>query len=148
MSAKSFVDTNILVYAHDAAAGRKHRVAKALVEALWNSRLGVVSTQVLQELVVNLRRKTANPLDARTTRELVSDYLSWEVVINDGESVLEALDIESRYQVSFWDALIIQAASASGAETLLSEDLSDGQKYGDVTVRNPFRSGQGTVNEA
>jgi predicted nucleic acid-binding protein len=76
MSAKYFVDTNILMYAHDASAGAKHERAKALVEALWRSRAGVVSIQVLQELVVNLRRKAARPLDTRATREVVADYLT------------------------------------------------------------------------
>jgi predicted nucleic acid-binding protein len=139
MSARYFVDTNILMYAHDSGAGEKHARAKALVEALWEARSGVVSTQVLQDLAVNLRRKARKPLDARTTREIVSDYLSWYVVVNGGDSILEALDIESRYHVSFWDALIIQAAQAAGAEILYSEDLSDGQRYGGVTVESPFR---------
>ena len=75
MSDRYFVDTNILMYAHDTAAGEKHERAKALVEELWESRSGVVSTQVLQELAVNLRRKAKKPLDAKATRDIVSDYL-------------------------------------------------------------------------
>lgn len=138
MSDRYFVDTNILMYAHDTAAGEKHERAKALVEELWEARSGVVSTQVLQELAVNLRRKAKNPLNAKATRELVSDYLAWHVVVNRGDSILEALDLEARYQVSFWDALVIQAAHAAGAEILYSEDLSDGQRYGTVQVRNPL----------
>lgn len=140
MSDRYFVDTNILMYAHDSAAGEKHDKAKALVEALWETRTGVVSTQVLQELAVNLRRKAKKPLDAKATRELVSDYLSWQIVVNDGGSILEALDLEARYRISFWDALVIQAAQASGAEILYSEDLSDGQIYGIVRVINPLRA--------
>jgi len=66
------------------------------VENLWNSGAGVVSTQALQELAVNLRRKAKNPLDARATREVVSDYLAWQVVVNGGDAVLEALDLEAR----------------------------------------------------
>jgi predicted nucleic acid-binding protein len=139
MSAKYFVDTNILMYAHDTAAGEKHVRAKAVVEELWRDRTGVVSTQVLQELSVNLRKKVRRPLDARATRDIVADYLTWHVVINGGESILEAIDLESRYQISFWDALIIHAAHASGAEIVYSEDLSDGQTYGDVRVMNPLR---------
>jgi predicted nucleic acid-binding protein len=140
MSDRYFVDTNILMYAHDAAMGEKHEKAKALVEKLWETRSGVVSTQVLQELAVNLRRKAKKPLDARSTRDVVSDYLAWQVVVNGGDSILEALDVEARYQVSFLDALVIQAAQAGGAETLYSEDLSDGQYYGGVRVRNPFKA--------
>lgn len=138
MSDRFFVDTNVLMYAHDTAAGEKHHRAKALVEELWETRAGVVSTQVLQELAVNLRRKAKKPLDAKATRDVVFDYLSWRVVVNGTESILEALDFEARYQVSFWDALVIQAAHAAGVETLYSEDLSDGQRYGDVIVKNPF----------
>jgi predicted nucleic acid-binding protein len=139
MSDKFFVDTNILMYAHDTSAGAKHERAKALLEELWRDRTGVVSTQVLQELAVNLRRKASRPLDAKATREIIVDYLTWHVVINGGESLLEALDLEARYQVSFWDALVLHAAQTSGAEVLYSEDLSDGQTYGSVRVTNPFK---------
>ena len=138
MSAKYFVDTNILMYAHDTTAGVKHERAKTIVEDLWRERSGVVSTQVLQELAANLRRKAGRPLDAKSTREIVSDYMAWEVVTNTGESILDALEIEQRYRVSFWDALIIQAADASAASVLYSEDLSSGQVYGSVEVVNPF----------
>jgi predicted nucleic acid-binding protein len=138
MSDRCFVDTNILMYAHDSASGEKHEKAKALVETLWETRSGVVSTQVLQELAVNLRKKAKKPLDAKATRDVVSDYLAWQVVVNKGESILEALDLEARYKVSFWDALVIQAAQASGAKILYSEDLSDGQWYGTVQVRDPL----------
>ena len=140
MSDKYFVDTNILMYAHDTAAGAKHERAKTLVEELWRERTGVVSTQVLQELTVNLRRKAGKPLDARATREVIADYLTWQVVVNSGESILGALDLEQRHRISFWDALIVQAAEASGASVLYSEDLSDGQRYGAVEVVNPLVS--------
>jgi predicted nucleic acid-binding protein len=140
MSDKYFVDTNILMYAHDTSAGEKHARAKALVEELWRDRTGVVSTQVLQELAVNLRKNAKKPLDAKATRNVVADYLAWQVVVNSGESILEALDLEARYRISFWDALVVQAAQASGAEILYSEDLSDGQTYGTVRVINPLRA--------
>jgi predicted nucleic acid-binding protein len=140
MSDRYFVDTNILMYAHDADAGVKHERARTLVEELWRTRSGVVSTQILQELVVNLRRKTRNPLGAKAIRDIITDYLSWHVVANDGDSILEAVDVQERYQISFWDALVIQAALASCAEVLYSEDLSDGQFYGSVQVINPLRS--------
>jgi len=138
MSAKYFVDTNILIYAHDVSAGEKHERAKALVEELWRDRTGIVSTQVLQELAVNLRRKSRRALDVQATREIIADYLTWQVVVNGGESILDALDFESRYQLSFWDALVVQAAHASGAEILYSEDLSAGQRFGSVRVVNPL----------
>lgn len=138
MNDKYFVDTNILMYAHEAAAGQKHDRAKRLLEELWRTRSGVISTQVLQELCVNLRRKASRPLDLKATREIVADYLSWEVVVNSGASVLEALEIEGRYGISFWDALVIQAAESAGATVLYSEDLSDRQVYGSLRVVNPL----------
>ena len=126
MSAKCFVDTNILMYAHDTAAGETHERARALVEGLWQARTGVVSTQVLQELIVNLRRKAAKPLDPAAAREVVVDYLAWKVVVNSGESILHALDLEQQHRISFWDALIVHAAEVSGSSVLYSEDLSHG----------------------
>jgi predicted nucleic acid-binding protein len=140
MSDRYFLDTNILMYAHDTAAGDKHARAKALVEDLWQNRSGVVSTQVLQELAVNLRRKAGRPPDARATREIIADYLTWQVVVNGGESILDALDLSERYQISFWDALVLHAAQTSGAEILYSEDLSHGQTYGSVRVINPLQA--------
>lgn len=138
MRDRFFVDTNILVYAHDASAGVKHERARRLVEQLWLDRSGVVSTQVLQELAVTLRKKSGVPLGPRETRELVRDYTAWQVVVNDAASIIEALEIEERFQLSFWDALIVQAAQSCGAPTLYSEDLSDGQKYGTTQVVNPL----------
>ena len=139
MSDKFFVDTNILVYAHDSAQGEKHKRAQALVQTLWESGDGVLSTQVLQELCVNLRRKSAPPPSVEETRKLIEDYSTWDVVVNTAESVLQALDFESRYQISFWDALIIQAATTCEATIVYSEDLADGQTYGAVRVVNPLK---------
>lgn len=138
MSDRFFVDTNILMYAHDRAAGQKHERARLLIEKLWDSGGGVLSTQVLQELCVNLRRKASHPLSLEQTRNLLQDYLSWEIVINTADSVMEALTIEQRYNISFWDALIIQAAGTSGATVVYSEDLADGQTYGPLRVVNPL----------
>lgn len=139
MSDRYFVDTNILVYAHDRSAGAKHERARSLVAGLWASREGVLSTQVLQELAVNVRRKATRPLSPEETRDLVADYLSWEIVVNTADSVVEALELESRYRISFWDAMIVRAAQVAGAGTLYSEDLADGQAYGSVRVVNPLR---------
>jgi len=138
MNGRYFVDTNILMYAHDTTAGAKHQRARALVEELWRDRSGVVSTQVLQELCVNLRRQAGRPLDSKATRDIVADYLSWRVVVNGGDSILEALELQERYQISFWDALVVGAAESSGADVLYSEDFSDGQSYGSVRAVNPL----------
>ena len=117
MSDKCFVDTNILMYAHDASAGAKHDRAKALVEELWRDRTGVVSKQVLQELAVNLRRKAGRPLDAKATRDIVTDYLTWQVVVHSGESILDALDLEARYRISFWDRVVNPVRARARVET-------------------------------
>ena len=138
MSDKCFVDTNILVYAHDRSAGLKHQRAQMLLEQLWDSGQGVLSTQVLQELCINLRRKASQPLPVEEVRQLIRDYSTWEIVTNTAESVLQALDIEVRYKTSFWDALIFQAAESSGASILYSEDLATGQRYGAIQVVNPL----------
>ena len=140
MSDKAFVDTNILVYAHDRSAGAKFERAHALVEKLWESNRGVLSTQVLQEFCVNVRRKFSVPFSIAETQSAIEDFLSWEIVVNTPASILRALEIESRHNVSFWDALILQAAESSGAEVLYSEDFSNGQNYGSVRVINPLIS--------
>lgn len=138
MSDKFFVDTNILVYAHDRSAGVKHQRAQMLLEQLWNSGQGVLSTQVLQELCVNLRRKVSPPLPVEEVRLLIRDYATWEVVSNTPESILQALDIENRFRTSFWDALILQAAESAGASILYSEDLATAQHYGSIQIVNPL----------
>jgi len=138
MSDRVFLDTNILVYAHEPESGIKHERARALIEKLWNTGAGVLSTQVLQELCVNLRRKMAKPWTLEETRNLILDYMDWQIVVNTPDSVIEALAIETRFQISFWDALIVHAAERSGAAILYSEDFSDGQTYGSVRVVNPL----------
>ena len=138
MADKNFVDTNILIYAHDTSTGMKHQRARRLVEGLWTSGQGVLSTQVLQELCVNLRRKVARPLAVDEIRRLIHDYMSWQVVVNTAEDVIQALEIEVRYKTSFWDALILEAAERAGAAILYSEDLAVKQRYGAVKVVNPL----------
>lgn len=138
MAEKYFVDTNILIYAHDRSAGIKHERARQLIESLWTSGQGVLSTQVLQELCVNLRRKVARPLAVDEVRQLIDDYRTWEIVVNDAEAIVQALEIEVRYKTSFWDALILQAAEQAGTAVLYSEDLAGRQSYGTVRVVNPL----------
>lgn len=139
MSDRVFVDTNILVYAHDSTAQTKHERARELIEQLWRDRRGVISTQVLQELYVNVRRKAKRPLSLSYATEILEDYAVWEIVVNDTDSILEAVALEHRFQLSFWDALIVRAATEANVELLYSEDLNHGQLYGAVRVCNPFR---------
>jgi predicted nucleic acid-binding protein len=140
MSGEAFVDTNLLVYAHDTHAGPKSIRAQELLTQLWRDRRGVLSTQVLQEFCVNVRRKFQQPMTTEQVREAVLVYANWRVVVNTGNSVLRAFEVEQRYQISFWDAMIVQAAESAGCEVLYSEDLSHGQEYGGVRVVNPFLS--------
>ena len=138
MNDRIFVDTNVLVYAHDTSVGRKHEIASSLIEKLWNDRSGVLSTQVLQELYVNVRRTAFNPRDFAEARQLIEDYMAWQVIISDSRAILEALEFEKRYQISFRDALIVQAANTAEVGVLFTEDLNHGQRYGEVTALNPF----------
>ena len=138
MTVKTFVDTNILVYAYDRGAGDKHAQARRTIGRLWAEGSGALSTQVLQEFYINVRRKAQRPISISSARSLVADYMAWDPVVNDGTSILEAIDAERRYKISFWDALIIVAAQKSEADVILSEDFSHGQKYGSVRVLNPF----------
>jgi predicted nucleic acid-binding protein len=133
-----FVDTNILIYAYDVTAGQKHAIASNILADLWNARLGVVSTQVLQEFFVNVVHKIQRPIDIRLAKDIVRDLLKWHIVVNNGESILEAIDIHERYGYSFWDAMIIAAAIKGGAAVLMTEDLQDGQTIGGVSIKNPF----------
>ncbi len=142
MIVKTFVDTNVLVYAYDRASGWKHGRARDLVEKLWNEGSGILSTQVLQELYVNVRRKARPSVPQEEARTLVADYLAWDPVVNDGAAVLEAVDVGHRHQLSFWDALIVVAARKGGASVIYSEDLNHGQMFGSVQVLNPFNEAE------
>ncbi len=135
---KLFVDTNIIIYAYDITAGNKHKIAADILGDLWNSGLGVVSTQVLQEFFVNVVRKIPRPVDIKLAKDIIRDFLKWNVVINNGESILDAIDICERYGYSFWDSMIIEAAIKGGAKFLISEDLQDGRMINGITIRNPF----------
>ena len=135
---KIFVDTNILVYAHDTSSGSKGLKAREILLDLWESRRGVLSTQVLQEFYVVVTRKIPKPLEPGRAREIVESLLYWDVVVNDPEAVLEAIDLSEKHRLSFWDALVVQAAVVAGAEVLLSEDLNPGQVIEGVRVENHF----------
>lgn len=135
---KTFVDTNVLLYAYDAEAGPKREVARSLVTELWNTRRGVVSTQVLQELYVNVTRKLGQPLERSAARELVRSYLAWPVHRVEPADVISAAELEDRHRLSFWDALIIVAAQRSVARRLVSEDLQAGRQIAGLSIQNPF----------
>jgi predicted nucleic acid-binding protein len=135
---KFFVDTHLLVYAYDSSAGKKWRTSLEVLSLLWIHRTGVLSTQVIQELFVSLTQKVKNPILPETAKEIISDLLRWPLVVNDGENILRAVDLQIKYHFSFWDSLILQAAITSKSEFLLSEDFQDGQVIESVTILNPF----------
>jgi predicted nucleic acid-binding protein len=135
---KFFVDTNLLVYAYDSSAGKKWKSSLEVLSLLWIHRTGVLSTQVIQELFVSLTQKVKNPILPETAKEIISDLLRWPLVVNDGENILRAVDLQIKYHFSFWDSLILQAAMTSKSEFLLSEDFQDGQVIESVTIINPF----------
>ena len=133
-----FCDTNVIVYAYDSTAGAKHDRAQALLERLWLDGKGALSVQVLQELFVTLTRKVARPVDPGEARAIVADLATWSLVQPAASDVLAAIDATIRWQLPFWDAMILTAAQRAGAAVLWSEDFSDGQRFDAVTVRNPF----------
>ena len=138
MNDRVFVDTNILVYAHDIDAGNKYEQAAALVSDLWESRNGVLSTQVLQEFYVTLTRKVSSPLSRLEARKLLQKYSNWHVVLNDPSIISQASEIEESYSISFWDALIVSAAYSQNVPTILTEDLTHGQIIEGILIENPF----------
>jgi predicted nucleic acid-binding protein len=134
----TFVDTNILVYAEDRDAGIKHTIARDLVANLWRSEQGVLSVQVLQEFFVTVTRKVPRPLGPEKALAIVEQYLTWRVVANTGDLLLAAIRRASGLSVSFWDALILEAASLARCDCLWTEDLKHGQRIGELIIVNPF----------
>ena len=134
----TFVDTNILVYAHDRDAGARHERAAECIATLWEHQNGSISTQVLQEFYVTVTRKIPNPVIASRARSIIRLYGQWGLVTNDLETILQACEFQEKHLLSFWDAMIIAAAVRGGAEILLTEDLNDGQLIEGVRVVNPF----------
>jgi predicted nucleic acid-binding protein len=133
-----FVDSNVLVHAHDLDARNKRERARDIVRELWENRSGFLSTQVLQEFYVNVTRKIERPLTKSKARELTRNYSLWKTEIIESADVFRASELEESSRISFWDALIIVAASKAGASLVLSEDLNPGQTIAGVTVENPF----------
>lgn len=133
-----FVDTNILVYAYDLDAGAKRMIAKQLLRELWQAEKAVLSPQVLQEFYVTVTRKLSKPMARQDARDIVRTYQAWSLYSPTAADVIAASQLEENHQLSFWDALIVIAAQVSGTTQLLSEDMQDGQRFGRVTITNPF----------
>jgi predicted nucleic acid-binding protein len=137
MYVKSFVDTNVLVYAHDVDQKEKHLIARRILIELLSTRSGALSPQVLQEFYVNITRKVAKPLTKHAAREIVGDFSVWCIDTTAAE-VATAFRIEDESKISFWDALICDSALKSGSKVILSEDLNAAQKIAGIRIGNPF----------
>lgn len=138
MSGKVFVDSNVLIYAHDKDAGIRQRQASQRLKALWESQAGLLSTQVLQEFYVNVTRKIKTPLAHGVAREVIRNYGLWVESPITPSTVIRASEITETWQLAFWDSMIVAAAEQDGAAELLSEDLNHGQVIAGVRIVNPF----------
>lgn len=139
MIAPVFVDSNILLYRHDLAAGSKQVLAAEWLSHLWRSGRGRVSWQVLEEFYVNATLKLKPGLPREIARAEVLDLTEWTPVPIDTRSLSLAWEVQDRFRLSFWDSLIVAAARIAGCGSLLTEDLQAGQDLGGVVVVNPFQ---------
>lgn len=137
MSVKTFIDTNILIYAHDVDQQEKHPIARRLLIDLLRTRSAVLSPQVLQEFYVNVTRKVSKPLTKRAARKVVEDFSVWCIDTSAAE-VTTAFRIEDECKISFWDAMICASALKADAKIILSEDMNSGQKIAGIRIENPF----------
>lgn len=141
MNARSpltFIDTNILLYAHDRSAGAKQQLAANLLARLWEERRGTLSPQVLQEFLVNALRKLTAPLSLAQAKDIVRTYGLWVRHDASVSHILRATEIMELTGFSFWDSQIIASAEAAGANILYSEDMQHGQRICGLEIRNPF----------
>ena len=133
-----FVDTNVLLYAYDVAAGERHDRARELVGALGRTRTGALSVQILQEFYVNAVRKIAEPLSADSARERLRVFARWTVHSPLASDVVAATEIAERHTLPFWDAMVVRSAGQLGCGVIWSEDLNAGQRIDGVQIRSPF----------
>ena len=137
MSARSFFDTNVLIYADDKAAPAKQRRALELVAEHRRAGTGVVSLQVLQEYFVTVTRKLK--VDARIARRKVELLAEFDVATPEVADILAAIDLHRLHGMSFWDALVLRSAQQSGCSVLLTEDMQDAREMDGVRIVNPFQ---------
>lgn len=138
MTADVFVDTNVLVYAHDASEPVKQPLAEAWYRALWQSRRGRVSVQVLNEYYHTVTRKLRPGRNVTWARAEVRALGKWKPIPLQSGAVERAWLLQDRFALSYWDALIVATAQIGHCRYLLTEDLQEGQDLGGVIVLNPF----------
>lgn len=136
--AREFVDASVLVYAFDASAGKKKAVAEQLLARFWESGVGCLSVQVLQEFFVTVTRKVAHPLSVDEAADRVREFATWKVFAPTANDVLGAIALQKQSKLNFWDAMVLQAAAESGCDVVWTEDLNDGQVIRGVRIRDPF----------
>jgi len=134
----TFVDTNVLVYAHDTSQAARQPIAAQLLDDLWRTRDGLLSTQVLTEFYAVVTRKFDPPMPRREARALIDAYAAWPLVQVDAPLIVAASALEEQHSFSFWDALIVEAARRGGATRLVSEDLQHGRRIAGLVIANPF----------
>ena len=137
MSNKIFVDSNVLIYAHDLDEPQKRAIAIQIFEDLWLARTGVLSMQVLQEFYSVATRKIRSPLPRPIAREAIERLAPWCIATTPLE-IAAAFRIEDSAKISFWDAMIVAAALKGGAAQILSEDMNHGQTISGIRIVNPF----------
>ena len=138
MTGPVFVDADVFLYARDEKEPAKLPRARQWLDHLWRGGLGRTSVQVLSEYYVNLRRKDFSGRGPDEAWEAVAKYLAWRPQAVDAEVFTRAREIEQRYRLSWWDAMVVAAAQLQECRVLLTEDLQDGMTLGTVKVRNPF----------
>ncbi len=138
MSDNAFVDTNILLYARDASEPAKQPVAASLLAELWESRKGRISVQILNEFFVNVTRKLDPGMSAEEAWDDIEAFMAWRPVALDGPILSRTFAAYRRYNLSWWESMVVAAAEASNCSRIFSEDLSHTQIYFGITVINPF----------
>lgn len=134
----SFIDTNILVYAHDISTGKKHELACDLIDGLQLNKACYISIQVMQEFHVTVTQKIKWPMTIDQSLAILLDLSNWTIHSPGIDDVFSAIALQQRYKLSYWDAMIIQSARACGCKVIYSEDLNPGQEIEEIKVVNPF----------
>lgn len=139
MTARIFVDTNVVVYARDSSEGAKSTIAAEWIARLWRDQSGRTSIQVLNELYVTLTRKLKPGMPADDAWQDVQALMAWDPQPLDRDLLLRAREIERRYRLGWWDSMVVAAAELQECEMLLTEDLQHGMRFDRVRVQNPFK---------
>ena len=140
MPAKVFLDTNILVYAHDMADQDKREKSQSLIFECLRNHSGVISAQVLSEFLVTITQKIKQTISLEQAKKEIILLSTMETIDIDATLVIRAINIKERWQLSYWDSLIMAAAERAKCKIVYSEDMSDGQIYDTIEVRNPFKN--------